>query len=98
MSTVKFTFTLKVRDAPGVLVRTAQVFARRSANVSQIHVYPPAGSPWSTMEISVYNIDRVDRIALQLEKLVDVNSVTVRKHVTTDVENPTRSHQLLASP
>jgi acetolactate synthase small subunit len=85
MPDIKYTFNLEVRDAPGVLVRTAQVFARRSANISSVHVTRPTGSPWSIMIITVHNIDRIDRIALQLEKLIDVNSVSVHKQITSVV-------------
>jgi acetolactate synthase-1/3 small subunit len=75
MLDIKYTLTLTVRDAPGVLVRAAQVFSRRSANISQIHVARLAGSPWSQMEITVHNIARIDQIVRQLEKLVDVKEV-----------------------
>jgi acetolactate synthase I/III small subunit len=83
MQNVEYIFFLEVRDVPGVLVRTAQVFARRSANISAIHVTRPENSDWSDMKITVFDMERVDQIALQLEKLVDVNKVTVHKQTTT---------------
>ncbi len=72
-----YTLLLEVRDQPGVLVRVAQVFARRGCNVSSIHVTNPGGDNWSQMTITVKNVARIDQITAQLEKLVDVHSVTV---------------------
>jgi|GEM_PF-661213 len=77
MLDVLYTITLTVRDVPGVLVRVAQVFARRGCNISSIHVEHPPHTPWSYMTITVHNIARIDQIELQLEKLVDVHQVTV---------------------
>jgi len=73
-----YTLTLQVRDAPGVLVRTAQVFGRRGANISQIHVDHPDREPYSQMTIVVHNVARIDQITKQLEKLIDVHSVRVQ--------------------
>ncbi len=80
----KYTLTLNVRDVPGVLVRVAQVFARRSANISAIHVSHPKDTPWSQMKVTVHNITRIDQIVRQLEKLIDVHSVTVRAQSRED--------------
>lgn len=77
MPHVLYTLTLQVRDAPGVLVRIAHVFARRSCNISAITVTPHADGSWSDMEIKVRNVMRIDQIVQQLEKLVDVKSVRV---------------------
>lgn len=77
-----YTLTLQVRDAPGVLVRVAQVFARRGCNISSIHVTPHHNEPWSSMVISVRNVARIDQIVHQLEKLIDVKSVRVHEEVT----------------
>jgi acetolactate synthase small subunit len=92
MPNITYTFKMEVRDAPGVLVRTSQVFARRSANISSVHVTHPADSPWADMIITVHNIDRVDRIALALKKLIDVNSVSVHKQVTSLVRSEDEIH------
>ena len=78
MPDIAYTLILSVRDAPGVLVRVAQVFARRSCNISAIHVTHPADSPASEMIITVRNVARINQIASQLEKLIDVYSVKVR--------------------
>jgi acetolactate synthase small subunit len=85
MLNIKYTLILTVRDAPGVLVRVAQVFARRSANISAIHVARIQDSPWSQMKITVHNIARIDQIQSQLEKLVDVYAVSVRKQSKEDI-------------
>lgn len=80
MLDIVYTLTLAVRDQPGVLVRVAQVFARRGCNISGIHVEHPAGKPWSAMTITVKNVARIDQITHQLEKLIDVSSVTITDH------------------
>jgi len=85
MQDIRYTLTLSVRDAPGVLVRVAQIFARRSANISAIHVSHLPNSPWSQMKITVHNIARIDQIVLQLEKLVDVYAVTVSTFPTSRI-------------
>ena len=74
-----YTITLAVRDTPGVLVRVAQVFARRGCNISSIHVEHPADNAWSQMVISVHAVARIDQIEHQLEKLIDVHTVTVSR-------------------
>jgi len=78
MLDIVYTLLLEVRDQPGVLVRVAQIFARRGCNISSIHVEHPPSSPWSEMKITVKNVARIDQITAQLEKLVDVERVTVR--------------------
>ena len=77
MSTTNQTLTLIVRDAPGVLVRIAHVFARRSFNITSIVVKPQEGGVWSTMTIVVRSAAHPDQLARQLEKLVDVKSVSI---------------------
>lgn len=79
---IHYTMTLEVRDAPGVLVRVAQVFARRSCNISSIHVDHPPHAVWSRMIITVHNVARIDQIQQQLEKLVDVHQVHVQHEDT----------------
>ena len=74
-----FTLTLLVRDAPGVLVRVAQVFARRGCNINSTHVTPHTNKAWSHMKINVRNVTRMDQIVHQLEKLIDVESVLVHE-------------------
>ncbi len=86
MTTMLYAITLEVRDAPGVLVRVAQVFARRGCNISSVHVEHPAETPWSHMSITVQNVARIDQIHHQLEKLVDVHRVTINHHQDTSHE------------
>ena len=76
------TFLLEVRDTPGVLVRIAQVFARRGSNIRALHVQPRPHAPWSTMTISVKNVQHIGQLQLQLEKLVDIKSVVVQEQTT----------------
>ena len=72
-----YSLILEVRDAPGVLVRCAQVFDRRGCNISQLHVDHPSGKPYSHMTVTVSNVDRIDQIIGALEKLIDVASVSI---------------------
>lgn len=72
-----YIFTLEVRDAPGILVRAAEIFGRRAANISQIHTTYLPDHSLSQMTITASNITRLDQITRQLEKLIDVHSVTV---------------------
>ncbi|HSX16573.1 MAG TPA: ACT domain-containing protein [Patescibacteria group bacterium] len=81
MLDVIYTLLLEVRDQPGVLVRVAQVFARRGCNISSVHVEHPANTQWSHMKITVKNVARPDQVISQLEKLVDVHSVAVQTKV-----------------
>jgi acetolactate synthase-1/3 small subunit len=75
-----YTITLDVRDTPGVLVRVAQIFARRGCNISSVNVAHPPDSSWSHMIITVHNVARIDQIEHQLEKLIDVHAVRVAPH------------------
>jgi acetolactate synthase small subunit len=67
------TIGLLVNDQPGVLVRIAQVFARRAYNIESL-VVSPAGIPrTSRMTITCSGPEDVLlQIILQLNKLVDV--------------------------
>lgn len=71
------TFDLRVRDIPGVLVRIAHVFARRGFNIRSLRVEPIADTHWSKMTIVTTDAPQVSQITLQLEKLVDVDTVKV---------------------
>ncbi|MDB5179209.1 MAG: ilvA [Patescibacteria group bacterium] len=85
MPNTTYNLLLEVRDAPGVLVRTTQVFARRGCNISRIHVEHPAGTPWSHMTITVHNVTDIGQITRALEKLIDVYSVTVKQTLLSPV-------------
>jgi acetolactate synthase I/III small subunit len=84
MKHIDYTFILQVRDAPGVLVRIAQVFARRGCNIRSLHVQPKPSGQWSTMKIDAFDISRPEQMQHQLEKLIDVHSVTMRHHTVED--------------
>lgn len=71
------TFSLVTRDKPGVLVRIALVFARRSYNIASLAVSPGATEGFARMTIrSSGDPENVDQIIKQLAKLVDVVFVT----------------------
>lgn len=75
MTDIVYMLVVTVRDVPGILVRIAQVFARRGCNIRSLHVEPQADGQWSEMTIVVHNVARMDQVVAQLEKLVDVASV-----------------------
>jgi acetolactate synthase-1/3 small subunit len=69
----KFTIGLLVNDRPGVLVRIAQVFARRGYNIESLVVSPAHVPSSSRMTITSTGPEDVfQQIILQLNKLVDV--------------------------
>ena len=84
MKHIDYTFTLEARDVPGMLVRITQVFARRGCNIKSLNVRPYKQGLWSVIDVEAYDIPRPDQIKYQLEKLIDVNSVSVHAH---DVED-----------
>lgn len=68
---------LEVRNRLGILVRCAQVLSRRGHNIESLHVKPYEGSDISRMDITAYGeYSCVNQIIAQLDKLVDVQSVT----------------------
>ena len=81
MLDITYTITLTVRDVPGMLVRVAQVFARRGCNIRSLHVEPQEETRWSLMTIEVREVAQIDQITRQLEKLVDVQRVSVAQPV-----------------
>ncbi len=74
-----YTITMVVHDVPGTMLRVAQVFARRGVNIDSIHVTHKTDGPWSEMVVGVRGVERIDQITRQLEKLVDVHTITVKK-------------------
>jgi len=81
MNESTYQFTLRVRDVAGVLVRVAQVFARRGCNISSMHVVPHGDDVWSDMKITVRNVGSVDQIIHQLQKLIDVQRVHMHEEL-----------------
>jgi acetolactate synthase-1/3 small subunit len=76
-----YTLTLHVHNQPGVLVRCAQVFARRGHNIESLHVAADkADQSFATMTIQAYGAkEMMDNIVAQLAKLIDVISVTEKE-------------------
>ena len=71
------TFSLVTRDRPGVLVRIALVFARRSYNIESLAVSPGVLEGFARMTIvSRGNPENIEQIVKQLGKLIDVVFVT----------------------
>lgn len=71
------TFSLVTSDRPGVLVRIALVFARRSYNIESLAVSPGAVEGFARMTImSRGDPENVEQIVKQLAKLIDVVFVT----------------------
>ncbi len=82
MQEVTYTLVMQVRNKPGVLVRIAHVFARRSCNIQSLSVKPHDNDEsMSTMTIAVKNVAHIDQIIRQLEKLIDVDKVSVHNAV-----------------
>jgi acetolactate synthase small subunit len=74
MADVTHTLTLLVRDAPGVLLHVAEVFARRNCNINSVHVLPHEGE-WSNMIITIHNGEGIEQIAQELDTLPEVKHV-----------------------
>jgi acetolactate synthase-1/3 small subunit len=67
------TFSLVTRDKPGVLVRIALVFARRSYNIESLAVSPGVTAGFARMTIvSRGDPENSEQIIKQLAKLIDV--------------------------
>lgn len=82
MNHIEYTFTLEARDIPGMLVRITQVFARRGCNIQSLNVRANKRYGWSVIDIDAYDVSRPDQIILQLNKLIDINSVEMQQHKT----------------
>lgn len=82
MDPTTHTLTITVLDVPGILVRVAQVFARRGCNIRSLHVDPQGDTRWSLMTIEVRDVAQISQITRQLEKLVDVSHVEVARSTT----------------
>jgi acetolactate synthase I/III small subunit len=71
------TFSLVVRDRPGVLVRIALVFSRRGFNIESLAVSPGLIEGFARMTIVSRGApETVEQINKQIAKLVDVVFVT----------------------
>lgn len=73
----RHTFSLLVANKPGVLMRIAQVFARRGFNIDSLVVSPTADATLSRMTITAGGEPMaLEQIVLQVSKLVDVVHAT----------------------
>lgn len=75
----EYAVIMKVRNQPGVLVRVAQVFARRGHNIESLHVEADLDNEdYSNMTIGAFgDRDNIDQIIAQIRKLVDVVELTL---------------------
>ncbi len=71
--TALHTLSAYVANKPGVLARIAQVFARRGFNIDSLVVSSGGDGRYSRMTIGTTgDIDRLDQMIKQVNKLVDV--------------------------
>ena len=67
------TISILVANKPGVLVRCAQVFARRGFNIDSLVVSPAVNEKYSRMTITAQgDLETLDQIIKQSNKLIDV--------------------------
>lgn len=86
------TISLLVANKPGVLIRCAQVFARRGFNIDSLVVSPAVNPKFSRMTITAQgDPDTLEQIIKQSAKLVDV--VHAEEH--SEQETVTREFALL---
>ena len=77
------TISTLVANKPGVLVRVAQVFARRGYNIDALAVSPAVDPNYSRMTITAQgDPDTLDQIIKQANKLIDV--IHAEEHSTID--------------
>jgi acetolactate synthase-1/3 small subunit len=75
------TISVYVNNRPGVLVRVAQVFARRAFNIDSLVVSPAINGDFSRMTITACGAKEVlDNIIKSVNRLVDVLHVAEHKH------------------
>ena len=78
------TISVFVANRPGVLVRTALVFARRGFNIESLVVSPALDGHYSRMTITSHgDPETLDQIIKQVGKLIDVLHVT--DHTEQDI-------------
>lgn len=78
---LKHTISIYVTNRPGVLVRVAQVFARRGYNIDSLVVSPDVEGYCSRMTITAAGPqDVLEQIIKQVSKLVDVIHAVEHSH------------------
>ena len=84
LDTMKHTISVLVENKPGVLARTAGLFARRGFNIDSLAVSTTEDPDTSRMTITVNGpVDILEQIGKQLYKLIDV--IKVMDHTEDDV-------------
>jgi len=77
------TISIKVANKPGVLVRCAQVFAKRGFNIDALVVSPSVNPKYSRMTITAQgDANTLEQIIKQTDKLIDV--LHVGEHIGQD--------------
>ncbi|MBP7162307.1 MAG: acetolactate synthase small subunit [Candidatus Omnitrophica bacterium] len=77
------TISMTVANKPGVLVRIAHIFARRSYNIDSLVVSPAYNPRYSRMTITAQgDPETLDQIIKQVQKLIDV--IHVSEHTGQD--------------
>lgn len=69
---------LIVNNHPGVMSHITGLFARRAFNIEGILCGPIAGGGYSRIYLLVDESQRLPQVTSQLEKLYDIQTVTVR--------------------
>lgn len=86
------TISLLVANKPGVLIRCAQVFARRAFNIDSLVVSPAVNPKFSRMTLTAQgDPDTLEQIIKQSAKLIDV--IHAEEH--SEEETITREFALL---
>ncbi len=96
---MKHTIVALVQDRPGVLNRIASVFRRRDINIETLHAERTAEPGVSKVLLTV-EVEKVQAIVAQLEKLIDVFEIRIDDSATTTNPNyvtntftPSKWHQ-----
>ncbi len=81
MSGHKYTLKITAHDNIGVIVRIAQVFARRGHSIETLNVVrDDEHDTLPVLYITAYgNKTRIDQIVAQIKKLVDIATVTLNE-------------------
>ena len=67
---------LEVKNHPGVMSHICSLFARRAYNLEAIACVPVGSGETSCIWLQVDEVDRLDQVVKQIEKLPDVLEVS----------------------
>ncbi|MBF0512117.1 MAG: acetolactate synthase small subunit [Candidatus Omnitrophica bacterium] len=91
------TISVLVANKPGVLVRTALVFARRGYNIDSLVVSPTVNPKYSRMTITAKgDLETLEQIIKNVNKLVDV--IHCEEHPANTIEKELALIKTKASP